>query len=185
MKGALLLVLLAFPSTARQADAGVPDDLQKELEKAIQADQGAAEKNAPKGGPAPAPAVARSTSSAPRTLSRGAQSLNPDISAILDADSGYVRRAPQFLNGDDPDLRPEGTRHALGFIAREMELALSAIVASLTFQASEFARVRGYLEAEHAGSSPPALLPRALPAWAPAACQQLEISIGAHGAHPF
>jgi hypothetical protein len=45
--------------------------------------------------------------------------------------------------------------------------------------------VRGYLEAEHAGSAPSALLPRALPEWAPAAYLQLEISIGAHGAHPF
>jgi hypothetical protein len=57
--------------------------------------------------------------------------------------------------------------------------------ASLTFQASEFARVRGYLEAEHAGGMPSAFVPQALPEWAPAAFLQLEISIGAHGAHPF
>jgi hypothetical protein len=56
---------------------------------------------------------------------------------------------------------------------------------SLTFQASEFARVRGYLEAEHAGTAAMGPLPRAAPAWAPAAYLQLEISIGAHGAHPF
>jgi hypothetical protein len=56
--------------------------------------------------------------------------------------------------------------------------------ASLTFQASEFARVRGYLEAEHADGSA-ALLPSVQPEWAPAAFLQLEISIGAHGAHPF
>jgi hypothetical protein len=56
---------------------------------------------------------------------------------------------------------------------------------SLTFQASEFARIRGYLEAEHAGMSSSALLPAVQPEWAPAAFLQLEISIGAHGAHPY
>jgi hypothetical protein len=49
--------------------------------------------------------------------------------------------------------------------------------ASLTFQASEFARVRGYVEYEHSE--------RAEPQGGPAAFLQLEISIGAHGAHPF
>ena len=57
--------------------------------------------------------------------------------------------------------------------------------ASLTFQASEFARVRGYLEAEHAAAPSSALLPQVVPEWAPAAFLQLEISIGAHGAHPY
>ena len=55
----------------------------------------------------------------------------------------------------------------------------------LTFQGSEFSRVRGYLEAEHAGGPPSTFLPQAMPEWAPAAYLQLEISIGAHGAHPF
>ena len=54
--------------------------------------------------------------------------MNPDISAILDADFGWQRRAPQLLNGDDPDLHAEGTRHAVGFTAQEVELAFSAIV---------------------------------------------------------
>jgi len=56
--------------------------------------------------------------------------------------------------------------------------------ASLTFQASEFARVRAYLDAERA-SGTSALLPKAEPAWAPAAFLQLEFSMGAHGAHPY
>src|SRR5581483_11931214 len=59
---------------------------------------------------------------------RGSQSLNPDISAIVDADLGYVRRAPQLLSGDDPDLHADGTRHALGAAVQEVELAFSAIV---------------------------------------------------------
>jgi hypothetical protein len=68
--------------------------------------------------------------------------------------------------------------------------------ASLTFQASEFARLRLYGEVERAGSVPasPAALPaplasesvaaQARPTGA-AAYLQLEISIGAHGAHAF
>jgi hypothetical protein len=127
MRIAALVLALAVPAAAQQADAGVPEDLQKELEKAIQADKAAAQQGqqAP---PAPAAATTASTGSAPQTLFRGAQSLNPDISAILDADSGWQRRAPLFLNGDDPDLHADGTRHAVGFTAQEVELAFSAIV---------------------------------------------------------
>src|SRR5207237_5388575 len=126
MKLALLFFMLAAPVAAQQADGGVPDDLQKELEKALQADIG--EHQGQKGPPVPAPAVAASAESAPQTLFRGAQSLNPDLSAILDADFGWQRRAPQLLSGDDPDLHAEGTRHAVGFTAQEVEVAASAIV---------------------------------------------------------
>ena len=128
MRIALLLLALAAPAAAQQADAGVPQDLEKELEKAIQADTSAAAQQGQKGPPAPAPAVTSSTGGAPQTLFRGAQSLNPDLSAILDADFGWQRRAPQLLSGDDPDLHAEGTRHAVGFTAQEVELAFSAIV---------------------------------------------------------
>ncbi|TMA76668.1 MAG: hypothetical protein E6J67_04685 [Deltaproteobacteria bacterium] len=128
MRIALLLLALAAPATAQQADAGVPQDLEKELEKAIQADTSAAAQQGQKGPPAPAPAVTSSTGGAPQTLFRGAQSLNPDMSAILDADFGWQRRAPQLLSGDDTDLHAEGTRHAVGFTAQEVELAFSAIV---------------------------------------------------------
>jgi hypothetical protein len=129
MRIALLLLAFAVPAAAQQADGGVPEDLEKELEKAIQADTSAA-KQGQKGQPAPPEAVPSSgtTGSAPQTLFRGAQSLNPDMSAILDADYGWQRRAPQLLNGDDPDLHADGTRHAVGFTAQEVELAFSAIV---------------------------------------------------------
>src|SRR5438270_890477 len=127
MKLALLLLTLAGPLAAQQTDGGIPEDLQKELEKAIQADT-ARQKQDQRGPPVPAPAVAASAESAPQTLFRGAQSLNPDMSAILDADFGWQRRAPQLLSGDDPDLHAEGTRHAVGFTAQEVELAFSAIV---------------------------------------------------------
>ena len=107
MRVALLFLALAVPAAAQQADAGVPQDLEKELEKAIQADTSAAAQQGQKGPPAPAPAVTSSTGGAPQTLFRGAQSLNPDMSAILDADFGWQRRAPQLLSGDDTDLHAE------------------------------------------------------------------------------
>ena len=113
-----------------QSDA----ELQKELEQAIKADQQGAQKKdqaEQPSPPAPEAAVSGSSaaarpSSAPQT-SRGTQSLNPDISVILDGDMGWQRRAPQFLNGDDPDLHGD-TAHTLGFTAQEVELAASAIV---------------------------------------------------------
>jgi len=60
--------------------------------------------------------------------------------------------------------------------------------ASVTFQLSEFARVRAYGEAEHVVSGPSAprvSLAPVVPGDAVAAFLQLEISMGAHGAHPF
>jgi hypothetical protein len=61
--------------------------------------------------------------------------------------------------------------------------------ASATFQLSEFARLRAYVEAERSDSLPALpgpLTPAAvLPADTVAAFLQLEISLGAHGAHPF
>ena len=57
---------------------------------------------------------------------------------------------------------------------------------SLTWQGSEFARVRLYAEAEKANlATTPALLQEVQPSWAPAAFLQLEFSLGAHGAHSF
>ncbi len=126
----MTMILALFFLLAQQqtpADA----QLQKELEQALQADKEAAQKQAQgqaQNPPAPEAAVTAGPSSVPQTLLRGAQSLNPDISAILDADSGWQRRAVQFLNGDDPDLHAAGTQHALGFTAQEVELAFSAIV---------------------------------------------------------
>src|SRR5258708_664679 len=120
-------VLFAAPAFAQaNADAGVPtesdEQLEKELEAALKADQ-----KPPPG--APAPAAATSIDAAPVVqLPRGTQSLNPDISAILDSDVGYQRRAPSFLNGDDPSLNAGPSTHALGLTVQEVELAFSAIV---------------------------------------------------------
>jgi hypothetical protein len=60
--------------------------------------------------------------------------------------------------------------------------------ASITFQGSEFARIRAYLEAEHSDSGPSVpgvTFPSVQPGDSVAAFLQLEISMGAHGAHPF
>jgi hypothetical protein len=57
--------------------------------------------------------------------------------------------------------------------------------ASLTFQASEFARVRAYAELEKANFTGAERAALVSPPWSPGAFLQLEISIGAHGAHPF
>src|SRR6202171_2005350 len=131
MKLALLVLALAVPAAA-QSDAGASnDELQKELEKAIQSDRNAAQQQGQgQKPPAPAEATSATSSSAstPQTLFRGSQSLNPDFSVILDGDFGYQRRAPQLLSGDDPDLAAVDTHHALGFTVQEVELAFSAIV---------------------------------------------------------
>ncbi|MCA1828230.1 MAG: hypothetical protein ABR567_12780 [Myxococcales bacterium] len=106
-----------LPALLLLAQAQPDPELQKELEKALKADQAAQQQQQQQQQrPAPAP-----------PLLRGAQSLNPDMSAILDADFGWQRRAPQFLNGDDPDLHGD-TRHAIGAAVQEAEVAFSAIV---------------------------------------------------------
>jgi hypothetical protein len=121
------VALLAAPALAQEAaDAGVPAEseaqLEKELEGALKADQ-----KTPPGGPAPA--AATSSDAAPAAaLLRGAQSLNPDMSVILDSDVGYQRRAPSFFSGDDPSLGAGPSTRALGLTVQEVELAFSAIV---------------------------------------------------------
>src|SRR5947208_13461713 len=120
MKLALLLLAAALPAAAQQADAGTQDDLQKELEKAIQSDSSSAQAPGGKAPSAPAAATGSSANAPQTTLLRGAQSLNPDLSVILDGVVGYERRAPQLLSGDDPNLGAEGTSHALGFMVQEV-----------------------------------------------------------------
>lgn len=100
------------------AQAQPDPQLQKELEQALQADRQKQEQQQQQQQPAPPPP----------SLTRGSQSLNPDISAIIDADFGVERRPPQFQNGDDPDLHGDPGRHAVGFTAQEVEVAASAIV---------------------------------------------------------
>jgi hypothetical protein len=114
------------------AQAGVPDggqdaeSLRRELEQALGKDAAAAQQGTP-ATQAPPAATGGGASPAAQLL-RGAQSLNPDISAILDTEGGYQRRPLLFLNGDDPLLRGEEGKKSAGFAVQEVELALSAIV---------------------------------------------------------
>src|SRR5258706_2541779 len=115
-----IALLLAAPEAA---DAGVSDpQLEQELQKALQADQAA------KAAQQPAPAAATSSGAPPAMLARGSQSLNPDMSVIVDADFGWQRRPMSYLNGDDPDLKAEPGLHAIGPAVQEVEVAASAIV---------------------------------------------------------
>src|SRR3989441_13171125 len=91
------------PAAAGAADAGQDDEaLRRELEKALGKDAAAAGQAAAQ--PAQAPASTTGGAAPPVPLFRGSQSLNPDISAILDAEGGYQRRPLLFVNGDDPVL---------------------------------------------------------------------------------
>ena len=125
MRTWLSAVLLcgSLAAHAQDADGGTPDDeaLKKELEQAISAQQ-SADARKPEQQPAAAPAQT------PQQIARGTQSLNPDISAILDANGGFERRGVAYRNGDDPDLHAGPTTKGAGFTAQEVELALSAIV---------------------------------------------------------
>src|SRR3954467_9768481 len=119
------------PDAGVASDAGTPDDeqLRKELEQSLQQD--AAAKDAAQqgaGAAAPSGATAPASGGAQGTAARGTQSLNPDISAILDANAGYERRGVAYRNGDDPDLHGGPNTRGAGFTAQEVELALSAIV---------------------------------------------------------
>src|SRR6267143_1702961 len=151
MKLAPLLLATALPAAAQQADAGTPDDLQKELEKAIQADS-APPAQGEKPPSAPPAATSGSSGNAPQTLLRGAQSLNPDLCVILDGVFGYERRAPQFLSGDDPDLGAQGTSHALGFMVQEVEEAFATTTSlpwSLQLKAGSFRSAFGRQNGQH------------------------------------
>ena len=145
----LLLALIAAPAQADAADGGTggpprrsaakdqpgtPDagqddeTLKRELQEALGKDAAAAADPGQRTGATPAPASATGGAAPNAPPLRGTQTLNPDISAILDAEGGYQRRPLQFLNGDDPVLRAEEGKKALGFAVQEVELALSAIV---------------------------------------------------------
>ena len=118
-------------TTKAQADGGSQDDaaMQRELEQAMQRElEQAMQKDAQTKGDAAPAAATQSTPSPQAAGGRAGQSLNPDLSAIVDADFGFERRAPSYLNGDDPDLKTDSRRKALGPVVQEVELAFSAIV---------------------------------------------------------
>lgn len=123
----LLLFLFstsALAQAAGGADAGTPSAdeaaLQKEFEEKLAED---AKRTTAAATAAPAPTGLPQTSGG-----RGLQSLNPDISAIVDSAAGYERRAVGYRSGDDPDLRSAPDEKGAGFTVQEVELAVTAIV---------------------------------------------------------
>jgi hypothetical protein len=124
--GLALLLLSTTPALAQaagSADGGTPpaDEaaLQKEFEKKLQED---AQRNAATAA-APPPRTGL-----PQTIGQGLQSLNPDLSVIVDSVGGYERRAVGYRSGDDPDLRSGPDTKGAGFTVQEVEVAFSAIV---------------------------------------------------------
>ncbi len=72
--------------------------------------------------------VAGSVQAQTSPLVRAFQSLNPDLSVIVDSGAGYQSAPPGYIAGDDPLLPVNRFGHALGFTVQEVELAFSAVV---------------------------------------------------------
>src|SRR5205807_5672572 len=120
----IVLVLSGANAARAQVDGGAGAS-QSDIEKAMAAD---AAQQRPAAGAAAAPTAQPDTAQAPTTgsgfgsaLGRVFQSLNPDLSALLDLAAGwYQDDAGTIKSGDDPG----GT----GFNVQEVELALQAVV---------------------------------------------------------
>ena len=77
------------------------------------------------------PVVARPNVAPPpptNPLVRAFQSLNPDLSVILDGTAGYGMLPSYSLAGDDPELRGGPADHPAGFTLQEAEVAFQAVV---------------------------------------------------------
>jgi hypothetical protein len=109
-------VVCASATAARAAapDGGVSE---ADIARAIQADQAAQAKAAGQGAPA---AATPTPSVLPTPGARGFQTLNPDISAILDLATGLYTNENVVKSGDDPQ--------ASGFRVQEVEVALQQVV---------------------------------------------------------
>jgi hypothetical protein len=109
---AVLLLLVGWSVAAGAEDAGVPagPSLLEELDAAALAP--------PPGSPAPST----------NPVARFFQSLNPDLSVLVDGVVGYSERAPLRLAGDDPDLGGDTSHPAAGFMLQELEVGFQAVV---------------------------------------------------------
>jgi hypothetical protein len=130
---AVFFLAAGAASAQQQAPEQRADDkqLEKELQEALQKDAAAKPKSAAQQQDAAAATGSTATPSGGQqqsAASRAFQSLNPDISGILDGNGGYERRAVAYRNGDDPDLKSDAKSAGAGFTAQEVEVALSAIV---------------------------------------------------------
>lgn len=119
------LALLLLRSVVHAQDTGMDagtaptppvSDLASELDAAAAAPLKAAK-------PASVPAPGASN-----PLARLVQSLNPDISVMLDVTGGIAGRPHYSLAGDDPNLLNGSDEHPAGFTVQEVEVALQATV---------------------------------------------------------
>ncbi|HEX2657906.1 MAG TPA: hypothetical protein VHU40_06525, partial [Polyangia bacterium] len=106
------------PEPATPVESGPPVEApadEAEIARALAADQAA------KTSATSAPATAPTSATAPTLAPRGTQSLNPDISAIVDFAAGWFSDdAGTIKSGDDPQ--------SSGFKVQEVELALQQVV---------------------------------------------------------
>jgi hypothetical protein len=104
-------LVLAAVLAQEPPDAGSADDLLNQIDQAagtpVVTDAGVVAPPAP----------------VPNAFVRAFQSLNPDLSAIVEANGGYVSRTPYSFSGDDPVLKGNP-----GFTLQEIEVALQAVV---------------------------------------------------------
>lgn len=103
----VVVLLMSALSRAQEQDAG---SLSAELDAAAAA------------GPASAVAPAQNP------IVRAFQSLNPDLSVIVDLAAGIGRETSYSLSGDDPDLMGGPDDQPAGFTVQELEFAFSASV---------------------------------------------------------
>ncbi|HVR60280.1 MAG TPA: hypothetical protein VMU50_00200 [Polyangia bacterium] len=106
-------VLLAGARAFAQAGGGASEE---EIARALAADEAARTKTNANAGAGAAAAAATSATPAPR----GTQTLNPDISALVDFAAGGYSNANVVKSGDDPQ--------STGFKVQEIELALQSVV---------------------------------------------------------
>lgn len=123
-------LLLAAPVQAADdgtapapADAGAPANIGASLLDLIDAAAGT-----PAGAPDAGPSALVAPPPPAPIATRGVQSLNPDVSVIVDGAGGYAERPSWRASGDDPDLRATAGSPGAGFTLQEAELALSAAV---------------------------------------------------------
>ncbi len=118
MKRALLWLLLVGSGGAwAQEDAFVEDAGTQEPSLLDQLDLAAG-----------APVTKAAPTPSPNLFVRAFQSLNPDLSVIIDGVAGYAERAPLRLSGDDPDLGGDATTPAAGFTLQELEFGFQGAV---------------------------------------------------------
>lgn len=114
----LVAVTVLSGALARAQDAGLPEAGAAEEPSLL--DQLDLAAGAPVTKVAPTPS--------PNPVVRAFQSLNPDLSVIVDSVVGYSQRAPLRLAGDDPDLGGSPTKAAAGFNVQEAEFGFQGVV---------------------------------------------------------